>query len=85
MSPEQALGSDLDPRADIFSFGAILYEMATGKLAYQGKTPAAIFDALLNKQPIPISRLNHQIPAALEQIISTALAKDRTVRYEMPG
>ena len=82
MSPEQVRAQELDARTDLFSFGAVLYEMATGDLPFHGESPAVICEAILNRSPIAAVRLNHDLSSKLEDIINRALEKDRDLRYQ---
>jgi serine/threonine protein kinase/tetratricopeptide (TPR) repeat protein len=82
MSPEQVRGRELDARSDLFSFGAVLYEMATGDVPFHGESAAVICEAIMNRAPVPVVRLNHDVSAKLEDIINKALEKDGNLRYQ---
>jgi serine/threonine protein kinase/Tol biopolymer transport system component len=82
MSPEQARAKELDSRTDLFSFGAVLYEMATGQQPFRGESEATIYEAILNRDPVPSAELNRKVPVKLEEIIQKALEKDRNLRYQ---
>ncbi|MGB6386210.1 MAG: protein kinase, partial [Terriglobales bacterium] len=85
MSPEQVRAGELDGRSDLFSFGAVMYEMETGQLAFQGSSSGVVFEAILNRMPAPISGVNSAIPAKLDELISKSLEKDRDLRYQTAG
>jgi serine/threonine protein kinase/tetratricopeptide (TPR) repeat protein len=82
MSPEQARGEELDARTDLFSFGAVLYEMATGRMAFPGNSAAVIYEAILNRTPVPASQTNRALPPKLDEIIGKALEKGKNLRYQ---
>src|SRR5271155_4665505 len=82
MSPEQARGEEVDARTDIFSLGVVLYEMATGRQPFSGNTSALVFEAILNRTPTSVIRVNSHIPQELAQIIETTIEKNRKARYQ---
>jgi serine/threonine protein kinase len=82
MSPEQARGEELDARTDLFSFGAVLYEMATGLMAFPGNTAAIVHEAILNRAPVPVARVKPELPLKLGEVINKALEKERKLRYQ---